>query len=644
MSLAKGIETSIAGAVDNESAHLKIVGGSGVGKTFVLTRRVEKSLQQGVSPEAILVLVSTPSAAEAFSDKLLATGLKGAEQVKVTTIQDLCVSILSSPEAIEITGRIPRILTNAEDKFLLEDMKVLGIKSKRLREMLKFFYREWTELGDDKEDFLIDLEEISVHDTIKKHLIVRRAMLMSELSNTTVHFLRENQGAVNRLQRPFVLVDDYQNLNKASQIVVQILASENLVVTGNENELVSVLEPYPYPEGFTNFTEVFSDAIELKLDRTLRCPQRIASIGNALALHPSMTPDRLVAFDDETPEGTVTVVKWPLPDDEFAGIAGYLKKRFNDEEDFLRPEDVFIAIPNKVWGRTIVKQLNKRHIKSTAILADQSLSGNPRELDKSRGMRAYTALNLLADSNDAVAWRSWCGFGDYLTNSGAWTRLVEWATENNVDVVEALDAISQSSTPVFLEADKLVAAYKSGKEMIARNSSKTGFGLLSGLTDKGHDFPAEVENLLEPIIGNEDAATFYTRASKQLLAPKFDAKHHVRVGTLESTCGLEARLMIFIGLIDGFLPSRDTFDVSVLYDKQDKIRDNERMLLYAALTKSSDELILSYFQKETLEIAEPLKMEVRRIRADHGKRMASLSPSIFIDEMGGSVPGAVANI
>ena len=57
---------------------------------------------------------------------------------------------------------VPRAhrLASFEETFFLEDMRVTGMAPRRLREMLKFFYRNWTELAGGAEDDVNALEGI----------------------------------------------------------------------------------------------------------------------------------------------------------------------------------------------------------------------------------------------------------------------------------------------------------------------------------------------------------------------------------------------------------------------------------------------------------------------------------------------------
>jgi DNA helicase-2/ATP-dependent DNA helicase PcrA len=668
------VNDRINDAVLADAAYLMVTGGAGTGKSFVVVKRVQRLLAQGVAPRDILVVLPGANAAAELRRHLEAMLALGAAGVRITTIHDLCVDILSTSDALAATGRCPRVINNIENIFLLEDLKTLGIKPRRLKEMLKFFYREWTELGDARDDFFIAQEEELVHSTVKNLLVARGAMLEPELSNITVNYLRGHATARTQIQVPHVLVDDYPCLNKASQQVCCLLAAQSLVVTGNPCQAPGMLEPYPWPQGLADFAAASANVEKIELVSTVRCPQKVASCGNALLLRGSTAEDGLVAFDEGTSLGRVALVKWVTPSQEFAGIADYLCQRLggvaagkrgkDDNRDSslstsskddntpvsptaqaLDPKDVLVVVPNRAWGRMLEKHLKSRGVQTSSILASTPLGGNPREKKSSVAMRTFTLLNLIAHPTDIVAWRSWCGFDDYLANSAPWATLSAWANESGLGLLEALERLATTGaediTSVPAHAQVLKGAYCEGKRIIAACADKQGGALIDALGQQGYEVPPELEILLVPITNSDTAMTLYTRAARKALEPVFEAEGAVRIGTPESLLGLEAKLVVLAGLVNGFVPTRAYFSTDTAPDARARLLNRERLQLYTALTRSSAELVLSYFQKEKLLQAEPLGMEIGRIRMERGERLALVPPSEFLAEMGDALPSAV---
>ncbi|MFR7404557.1 MAG: hypothetical protein ACLUW6_08145, partial [Coriobacteriaceae bacterium] len=127
---------------------------------------------------------------------------------------------------------------------IMEDMKVSGLKQRRLHEMLKFFYRNWTELAGGAEDddgWLIPGEEADVHALLKDVLHFTGGILEPEASAMAVRFLLARPDALADVQRSYVLVDDYQMHSRASQHLANLLARDSVTVaadpTGRDRSL-----------------------------------------------------------------------------------------------------------------------------------------------------------------------------------------------------------------------------------------------------------------------------------------------------------------------------------------------------------------------------------------------------------------------
>ena len=127
----------------------KVEGAERSGKTQALVARCAHLIQNGEAPASILVAVTNAFAAQAFRKRLrraLPANLIGAAlSVRVCTALDAAASVLDQPAAREATGRVPRILNNAEYNFFLEDLKTVGEQPRKLhavpvdKNLLDFF-------------------------------------------------------------------------------------------------------------------------------------------------------------------------------------------------------------------------------------------------------------------------------------------------------------------------------------------------------------------------------------------------------------------------------------------------------------------------------------------------------------------------
>ncbi|WP_270299637.1 hypothetical protein [Eggerthella sinensis] len=189
-------------------------------------------------------------AAQRFRTSLEAYPALGADAV--VTMRELCLSLAADERVRAAMGREARLLNDNEHDVLLEDLKVSGIKPRRLREMLKFFYKSISDCFSEELGWLVTNEEQMVFAILEENLDVRRALLPCELPGRVYHGLVDAGAEVEPL---VLLVDDFGTLSKAAQRLVQHVAGAGLVVAGASTEARNAEEPYPWIEGFASFAD-----------------------------------------------------------------------------------------------------------------------------------------------------------------------------------------------------------------------------------------------------------------------------------------------------------------------------------------------------------------------------------------------------
>ena len=82
---------------------------------------------------------------------------------------------------------------------------------------------------------------------------------------------------------------------------------------------------------------------------------------------------------------------------------------------------LYVAVPNRMWAERIDALLKRYRVKTSVALDGDPVRGDPRTLERAGLIVPYARLALATDSDDAVAWRLWCGLGH------RWVRAEEWA-------------------------------------------------------------------------------------------------------------------------------------------------------------------------------------------------------------------------
>lgn len=625
-----------------------IEGGVGCGKTAALVARVATFLEDGAAPEDMLVLAATPDAARVLGARLTeAAGERGAA-IEVTCARDVALGLLASEEGRAFSGRAGRLVTPLELGFIMEDMKTSGLKQRRLREMLKFFYRNWTELAggaDDDDRWLIPGEEADTHALLKDVLRFTGGILEPEAAAMAVRFLLACPEVLASAQRTHVLVDDYQMHSRASQHLANLLARDSVTVAADPTAVVEVFDSYPYGEGIGEFTQANEGCKRVVLSESRAC----ASAARA-ANHLRTSLDAGAAPSDTETEGaSFTALEAADPAAEMAAVADAVQVAL---EAGTNPSSIYILAFHPAWERRIARALEARGIAAALPIRGRVAAGDYRDLDRCAPARLLTALALVADPTDALAWRAWCGFGDYLANSAAFADMRAEGETQGKGLVAMLEKVAVAAPEEGFPGTgigRILDAYRAGRALVERLQGLEGNELIGALAD-ALDLSAEERErtvqlasaLTAPEPGvnaPSDARAMIARARQRMNAPVFETTEgHVLIGDSAHLTGLTPATLVLCGFVNGFFPTRDFFDATVTTpDKQKLVRATDTRRLYAAAGKATQRLAASWFTSIGLVEAETLKLEIGRVKLRRGERIAVTAPSIYLADID---PGA----
>lgn len=617
-----------------------IKGAVGTGKTSALVAMAAEKIAAGAAPDSLLVFASTPDAAAQLASRLEAAGMKG---VRVTTSRAFCLEVLSAPEAREATGRDPRLVSSFEQAFIMEDMKVSGLKIKRLREMLKFFYRGWTELSGEDPEWLVTSEEETVHGMLKASLGFTRSILEPELAALAWSYLSSHEDALSAVAVDHVIVDDYQQLSRASQFVTNMVAKASVAVAADPLACIEVYDSYPYGDGVAELEEAGAQVIQLE-----ECHLCGASLHAAKVLAAELGDADVALGNPNGLDAALSFAEIPCDTsrDEFQSIADRIHQLI---DSCVAPEDVFLLVFNKQWARQLKRYLAEQGIAIDGAFDGRIAAGDYRDYARCAPARVITALQLAADPANCLAWRCWIGFGDYLGNSAAVSEIQSWAKDKGYSLLEALQALdamgSDAASLVSGGAGRVVAAYRAGLQVIAQVEGLSGIELVRRLVAavdatapasvQETIIPEKVEEMVmafcSPIPGAATAKVIAATVTDRLTDSHLEGCGGVRMGTGAHLVGSSPKALLVCGFDNGFIPCRDYFDTTVVtLDKQEKMHQADTRFLYTVLGKATEQMQVSYFTSIDLVGAERLKLKVDRIRLKNGTRMARLTPSEFL--------------
>ena len=631
----------------------RFLGSANTGKTTTLIEELAALLEAGVPANRIAVFAASPQAAAELRSRLQARVSRAEDDAAgmfVGTPRAFAMRVLDTEYAYAITGRKARMLSPIEMSCLIEDLKVSGIREGRIRKMLAFFFRSQTELADDEPRWLVGAEEDNLYSLLEGNLDLLKAVTESELSNLACKVVLqakaadgstalgvEGKGSAPFLGFDYVFVDDYQLLSRASQHLCCLLSHKSVSIAANPNGCVQVYESYPYAAGVEEFVELFpcAQTIELSVGRQALTIQKAISALSAEE-HVGSLP---LQTDECAFEGSVGSVVSSSPEEEFQTIAQFVAETLGSGIT----QDVVVAAPNISWAASITSALHAVGVDARCNTGTRPWNANVTSEANSLLPRLLCALRLVTDPEDFPAWRTWCGFGDSMANSAAFAGIRHAAAERGLSMVEALDLLSSGLLSLkkgSLGADRVVEAYREGLAMCEGARGRRGMELLDFITAcVQHDGQAKAPSAFAKLCGSDEPMTREKASASDLLAsamqsfegPRPHGKGTVAVLTYRETIVVKADTLVIAGFVNGFIPKGDWFDLTKTpIAKQPGLRAEDARLVTALMSAAQRSLVFSAFDSIDLETALRLRLKIDRIRMEKGRRMASISPSIFL--------------
>lgn len=233
----------------SQNVDIRVVAGPGTGKSFAMKRRVARLLETGTDPQRILPVTFTRVAAEDLHRELVGLGVAGCQNLNGTTLHALSMRMLSRNEVLATIGRVARPLNAFEIQPLEADLAAAHGGKRVLRRKIKAFEAAWARLQSDQPGWTQTVEDQNAEDDLIAWLRFHEAMLIGEIVPQLHRYLRANPGAPERAEFTAILVDEYQDLNRCEQKVIELLSdSADVCVVGDDDQSIYSFK-YAHPDG-----------------------------------------------------------------------------------------------------------------------------------------------------------------------------------------------------------------------------------------------------------------------------------------------------------------------------------------------------------------------------------------------------------
>jgi len=629
-----GLDDEFLSIAGYRGCHSCIIAGAGTGKSYALKRKVARLLEEGEPPGSILAVTFTRTAARDLNNDLRELGIEGCDLVRACTLHSLCFSILSKHEVFRVMERETRTLLDHEVDYLLSDLGVrLGRKIGVLREQLHAFTSAWARLLHEKPGWPHTEEDRQFDTEMVSWLRFHKAMLVGELVPLTIRYLRSNPTCPERNQYKHIIVDEYQDLNRAEQELIRLLSEteipeRTLTVAGDDDQSVFVTLKYAHPEGITSFKDEYPDTYERTLTICKRCPRQVIELANSFleSTNRKALPKLLVPSPDAI-DGEVAILQWRMPSHEAKGIANIIAQKIASGE--VKPEEILVLTPRKQIGYDIANALGDQGIRAYTCFSDAVLK------EKKMAQEGYAYLSMLHDPNDSVSLRILLGVDRADKRSPTYERIRKCCFESGDTVIETLGKIESGQLRIP-NASGLTERYKT---ITGRLETLSSMGIPELIDNLFPDNVSEVAEIRKLVLSAQESAKdiheLWALLNVEIIQPELPKTHDgVLILTLHKAKGLTAKMVVIVNCLEGCIPYH--VDDSVSEPEKQVILAEQERLFFVALTRTTNILVIS-------SSGIMRRGDIARLGAvpGSGRWWPETPPSRFINMLGPAAPDPI---
>ncbi len=632
MAWSDGIDGVHRNIAAEQKAPVHVLAGPGTGKTFAMMRRIARLLEGGMDPARILAVSFTRTAARDLKAQLARLGSPGAEKVNATTLHSLCFSVLSKEAVLDATQREARPLLSFEIKQLVNDLAPPFGGKKKVKSCIEAYEAAWARLQHDLPGHPRTPEDLQFQAALLEWLRYHRCMLIGELVPVALKFIRENPGVDILPRFEAVLVDEYQDLNKADQtLIVELARSGELTVVGDDNQSIYSFR-YANPEAIRSFPNENPGSQSFVIEECRRCPPNIVAASNALMTHdPRARQTPLKPMAGRGPANLVVVQHSSL-EEEAANVAAFID-HYLQSRPLVPPGQVLVLSPRRLMGNAVKDALIQRHRNALSYFWEDAV-------DSEAAAEGLCLLMLLVTPTDRAAYRAWLGLRHDSGYATAYARVRKRAEDDGLEVFEVIDRIANGNIKVPYTRG-LVERHRLLKDRLAGLNGLAGLPLVNAIWPDNDDDVQTVRLAAQTIaLTTPDPAALLDELQEAITQPELPGSDGevIRVMSLHKSKGLTASLVVVLGCMSGAIP---TIDQTAAPAELDALLREQRRLLYVALTRATDTLVLSSITE--LPLATALRAGIPPVRKfwSNGQLMARLAASPFIAELGPHAPAAV---
>jgi DNA helicase-2/ATP-dependent DNA helicase PcrA len=600
-------------AVEAIKGPVLILAGPGSGKTRVITHRVAYLVKLcGVSPHHIMAVTFTNKAAREMKERLEQLLGQAVEALTLGTFHAICARILRREgKAIGLDSSF--VIYDEDDQLSLmkQVLEELNLDPKQyapqaLRSAIGAAKSRLISPKDYAQRVNSYFEEIvhRVYQRYQELLSQGQAVDFDDLLMKTVQLFHDHPQILTRYQSKYVhiLVDEFQDTNIVQYMLMKQLAGKyrNLCVVGDPDQSIYSWR-FADLRNILSFEKDYPEAKVVFLEQNYRSTKTILEVASdVISANVLRKPKKLwTENEDGTP---VTVIESYNAEEEAQSVVNEIEKLVSQEQISLK--DCAVMYRVNAQSRALEENFLRYGV-------PYNLVGGTRFYQRQEVKDIIAYLRLTHNPKDNVSLSRIINVPVRGIGQRTLSHLQDWAKGHDTSLFEALRQVShniiaseakQSIPTRIIQAlagfDALMA------ELIARSHELSLSRLLDEILEHTgyreyildkEDGEERWENITElrnvaseynELDTEEALTTFLEKVSLVSDIDELDEKADaVTLITLHQAKGLEFPAVFIVGLEEGILPHRKSFD-------DPEQMEEERRLCYVGITRAKKRLYL----------------------------------------------------
>lgn len=634
---ADDLTPSQRAAVEHFRGPLLVLAGPGSGKTRVITRRIARLIERGVRPWEILAITFTNKAAREMSERVQA--LLPGKRIWVSTFHRFCARLLREHgRAVGLQPNISIYDTGDQQQLIRQVLHDLNFDSAhfpankigaRISQAKNELLTPEAYLARYGEGIGTHLEAVvaKVYPAYQKRLLEANAVDFDDLLVQVAILLAEQEELRASLdqQYRFILVDEYQDTNKAQYQIVTALSQiePNLCATGDPDQSIYGWRGARI-ENILRFEQDYPDMTLIRLEENFRSTPEILKTADSLIAHNVQRKAKRLKTDNASGE-QVELRLYRDGQHEAGSIANEIAALVESGERQWKDFAIFYRV--NALSRSLETALARQKV-------PYQVAGGVAFYERAEIKDLLGYLRLIENPQDRIAFLRVVNTPPRGIGKSSLDKLVRWADGTGTGLLDAArqpGAVSDLPKKASVQLRAFTALIEEFTEA-ASGSVESLLKLILQRTGYLNQFESGDEDDMQRI-GNIDElisaarqfdeqepegdqppslASFLETASLAQDVDSLDeATGAVTLMTLHSAKGLEFPCVYLIAVEQNLIPHERS-----LRENDVRQLEEERRLLFVGITRAEEKLVLTHTQRREL----------------HGRSLSTI-PSDFLEEL-----------